>query len=411
MAQNTNRKPNRLFRIAVTLGCGLASVTAGYVSLQSLSTVSATPKNVEFFVGVICGLLALLGSITVQAFFAGQRQAEETIAKTLHLDPQTGLLSRSGFVEALQEFMKENGSGSDISTAYLIAFEFDSIKDINETYGHEVGDAIIRILADRLKRIVGELGPVSRISGSEYVVAIKATNSERELKIAVGTLIDALSQPIKIGGISMAIFGNAGVVKLAQSTTRLEAAMRCATLARASARDAGRGTWAIYHPEMSQRASYRKWLESELSSALSRNELSLRYQPQVDSTTGRVVGYEALLRWTHHEKGAIAPSEFITIAEECGLIRSIGLWILRQACRDAMQFDPSIKMSVNVSAVQIMDADFPQVLRQVLDEAGLPPERLELEVTESVVISDFTLVRQRFAEIQKLGCPIAIDDF
>lgn len=400
-----------LLRVATLVACGMVSASIGYLVLVKTMDFTNTATDFTFLVGIICGLLALVGSSTVQAFFAGHRVAAEVLDNTLRLDPQTGLLSRNGFSDALNEFMKEQKNDNAMSGAFLIAFEFDSIKDINEIYGHEIGDTIIRILADRLRRIVGELGPIGRISGSEYVLAIKAASNDRELKAAVDALIDAMSQPIKIAGISMAVFGNAGVVKLSQRNTKLETALRCATLARASARDAGRGTWAIYHPEMSQLASYRKWLESELATALQRNELSLHYQPQVEYSTGRIVGHEALLRWTHHEKGSIAPSEFISIAEHCGLIRPIGIWILRKACMDAMRMDPSIIVSVNVSSAQIMDADFTTTLRRILSDTGLPPERLELEVTESVVISDYALVRKRFAEIHEIGCPIAIDDF
>ena len=365
----------------------------------------------SFLIGIITGLLALLGGATAQSFLAGQSQGKAELVEALKTDAQTGLLSRRGLEDMLEKLLEDQASANALSSTYLVAFEFDSIKDINEVYGQETGDTVIRILGDRLQRIVGELGPVARTSGSEYVVILKAANSERELKVAVDALIEALSNPIKFGSVSLAVFGNAGVVKLANRATQLEVALRCATLARASARGAGRGTWAIYHPEMSQVAAYRKWLESELSAAIQRNELSLRYQPQVDFRTGKVAGYEALLRWQHHEKGAISPVEFIEIAEQCGLMRTIGAWVLKKACIDAMQMADDIVMSVNVSSAQIIETDFCHMLRRTLMETGLPAQRLELEVTESVVISDYTTVRKRFAEIREIGCAIAIDDF
>lgn len=405
----TTKSP--ILRLATVLAVGIISATVGYLALTLVLDGLTEKIGLTLLVTISVGLLAMLGMGTVHAFYVGHKKATEEIDYIHRLDSTTGLLSRPGLEHEINLFMAEDSDKGGLVKAYLIAFEFDSIKDINEMYGHEIGDAIIKVLAQRLLKIVGDLGPVGRVSGSEYVVVFTAGTNERELKVAVDTLIEAMSQPIKVGSTSMAVFGNAGVVRLHQRTTKLETALRCATLARASARAAGRGTWSIYHPEMSQIAAYRKWLESELSSALQRNEFALHYQPQVESSTGTIVGYEALLRWTHHDKGAIPPSEFIEIAEQCGLIRPIGAWVLRQACSDAMQLPDHMTMSVNVSSVQIMDADFIKSLHHILQTTGLPPQRLELEVTESVVISDFKTVRDRFAQVHDMGCAIAIDDF
>lgn len=402
---------SKWLRALTVIGCGIISASVGYIVLSSGLGGTSGIAGSGFLVAVIVGLLALLGMGTVHAFYVGHRKATDEIAQIHRIDLTTGLLSRVGLEHEINKFMEEDAANGGLMRAYLIALEFDSIKDINEMYGHEIGDTIIKVLAQRLQKIVGDLGPIGRVSGSEYVVAFTAGTNERELKIAVDTLIEAMSQPIRIGGISMAVFGNAGVVRLHHKTAKLEAALRCATLARSSARGAGRGTWSIYHPEMSQIAAYRKWLESELSSALQRREFTLHYQPQVDSSTGAIVGYEALLRWTHHDKGAIPPGEFIEIAEQCGLIRPIGAWVLQQACTDAMQLPDHMTMSVNVSSVQIMDIDFIANLKRTLQSTGLPPHRLELEVTESVVISDFKTVRDRFAQVHDMGCAVAIDDF
>lgn len=393
------------------MACGLVSASIGYLALSLSVGSSQLDGGSSFLTAIVVGLLALLGMGTVHAFYVGHRKATEEIAHIHRLDLTTGLLSRVGLEHEVNKFLEEDAVSGGLTRAYLIALEFDSIKDINEMYGHEIGDTIIKVLAQRLQKIVGDLGPIGRVSGSEYVVVFTASTNERELKIAVDTLIEAMSQPIRVGGVSMAVFGNAGVVRLHQKSAKLETALRNATLARSSARAAGRGTWSIYHPEMSQIAAYRKWLESELSSALQRREFSLHYQPQVDSSTGAIVGYEALLRWTHHEKGAIPPGEFIEIAEQCGLIRPIGAWVLQQACVDAMQLPDHMTMSVNVSSVQIMDIDFIANLKRTIQSTGIAPQRLELEVTESVVISDFKTVRDRFAQVHELGCAIAIDDF
>lgn len=393
------------------VACGLVCASIGYIVLShSLGAVHADGRA-GFMIAIVVGLLALLGMGTVHAFYVGHRKATEEIANIHRIDFVTGLLSRAGLEHEINKFVETDAVNGGLTRAYLISLEFDSLKDINEVYGHDVGDTIIKVLAERLKKIVGDLGPVGRLSGSEYVIAFTAGTHERELKIAVDTLIESMSQPIRVGGVSMAVFGNAGVVRLHQSKNSLESALRCATLARSSARAAGRGTWSIYHPEMSQIAAYRKWLESELSSALQRGEFALNYQPQVDASTGAIIGYEALLRWTHHDKGAIPPGEFIEIAEQCGLIRPIGNWVLQKACSDAMQLPDHMTMSVNVSSVQIMDIDFIDNLKRILRSTGLPPKRLELEVTESVVITDFKTVRERFAQVHEMGCAVAIDDF
>lgn len=360
---------------------------------------------------LIAGLAALAGAGCAYAYFAGGDDRSADYEEVLRTDAVTGLLSRTGLEHALPILLGENENTKGMQRVFLVCMDFEELRDINDVYGADIGNAVLKVLAKRLSDLVGEAGPLVRTNGSEFVIGLRTGRDDRELRAAVVALMDTLSKPVRIGAVTYPVYANGGVVQVHNADTPIEKLLRQANLARRCAKESGRGSYAIYHPEMSHSATYRQWIETELTYAIQRNEFSLNYQPQYQMPSGKIVGYEALLRWEHRDKGAISPEEFITVAESCGFIQQLGTWVLRRACFDATKFPIETTVSVNVSTAQIEGADFISTLKSVLAETGLPASRLELEVTESVLIHDHARMRRIFSEIKELGISIAIDDF
>lgn len=360
---------------------------------------------------LIAGLAALAGAGCAFTYFAGGDDRSADYEEVLRTDAVTGLLSRAGLEHALPILLGDNDNAKGMQRVFLVCMDFEELRDINDVYGAEIGNAVLKVLARRLSDLVGDAGPLVRTNGSEFVVGLRTGRDDRELRAAVMALMDTLSNPVRIGAVTYPVYANGGVVQVHKSDTPIEKLLRQANLARRCAKESGRGSYAIYHPEMSHNATYRQWIETELTYAIQRNEFTLNYQPQLQMPSGKILGYEALLRWEHRDKGAISPEEFISVAESCGFIQQLGTWVLRRACFDATKFPIETTVSVNVSTAQIEDVDFINTLKSILSETGLPASRLELEVTESVLIHDHARMRRIFNEIKQLGISIAIDDF
>ncbi|MDZ7824660.1 MAG: bifunctional diguanylate cyclase/phosphodiesterase [Ahrensia sp.] len=371
-------------------------------------TSAALPSEAT---GMVAGLASLAGAGCALAYFAGSDDTSESYQKAIATDPITGILSRDGLQPELLKLAAAIDEKLKIHRLFLISMDFDELRDINDIYGAETGNAVLRVIAQRLKLLIGDAGSLARTNGSEFVVALKSGYDERELRAAVLALMETMSQPVRIGAVSYPVYANGGVVEVHKSSIQIEKLLRRAALARTHAKASGRGSYAIYHPEMSHQASYRQWIETELTFAMERKEFSLHYQPQFDVRKGKIVGYEALVRWMHREKGAISPVEFIPVAESCGFIQQLGSWVLKRACHDALRLPDSCKVSVNVSTTQLECNDFLNTLRVILAETGLDPKRIELEVTESLLIRDHINMRRLLRSIRELGISIAIDDF
>ena len=391
-------------------GFGAASLSLWAVMLNRLGDSG----TLEFGMvsGLIAGLAALAGAGSAHAFFVGSDAATEAYEATISTDPTTGLLSRTGLERHIAPYLqKARGKTRSFDRRMLVSFEVDAFRDINDLHGPETGDQVLRLLGARVSRLVGGLGPVARVTGSEFAFVIEVGHDDHELHAVMTALLEEMARPIRAGDLVIPIFCTAGLVELGQESRSLTTALRRTNLARTTAKAGGLGNWAIYHPEMTQIDTYRKWIEGELSAAIRTCAFDLVYQPQVESRTGAIVGYEALLRWEHPEKGFIPPSEFISVAEKCGLINQIGDWVLERACRDATRFAPDVTVAVNVSPKQLETPDFVKKLAKTLRDSGVDPKRIELEITENILIFDRAKVRRKFLEIRELGCRIAIDDF
>lgn len=402
---------NQIFRACTIFSSGIGaaslSLWAARASFAGIDPQVAFASTST----IVVGLAALAGAGCAHAYFAGGDDRTVYFEKAIRTDTITGLLSRIGFENALDELREKNNGSKSLDRFYVISMDFDELKSINNTYGTETGNAVLKVLAERLSSLVGNAGPLARTNGSEFVVALKIGHDKRELQAAVEAMLSVLSKPVRIGTVSYPVYANGGIAELNSANGSFEKVLRHANLARTNAKESGRGAYTIYHPEMSHQASYNRWLESELSYAMQRDEFSLAYQPQFDLNKGKLTGYEALLRWTHREKGAISPADFVSVAENCGLIQEIGTWVLRRACFDAAALRTDLKMAINVSTVQLEHPKFIQTLSSILAETGLPPQRLELEITENILIKDHIRMRRLFKELNGMGVAVAIDDF
>lgn len=411
MKRKTVPRRNRIVRAATLFSSGIG---AAMLALWAMDMAGMTPGSYQeaaTFGAIVLGLASLAGAGSAHAYFAGGDDTSQAYEAILNTDPVTSLLSRQGLGNALDAYLGKAGMPSRMNRRFLISLDFDTLRDFNEAYGVDTGDSLLRVFGERLRRVVGEGGLIARTSGGEFTVVVGVNHDDRELRAAVDALLGVLSLPVRIGKSPHSVYWNAGVAELHQTKLSLERILRHANLARSTSRAAGRGTWSIYHPEMSQIAAYRHWIEAELHGALLRDELTLHYQPKVLAATGETLGYEALLRWSHHQKGSIPPSEFIPVAEQCGLIQQIGNFVLRKACEDLAQLPEHITVSVNVSPAQFNRDGFVANLGRLLAETETRPDRLEIEVTETLLIRDLAEVRSAINSLRQIGISLAIDDF
>jgi diguanylate cyclase (GGDEF)-like protein len=400
------------FRLVTIITSGFGAAALAFIAMMLFGSNTTGPLDFTAIGGAIAALSAFAGAGSAYTFLANahKNSAESEISGLS--DPMTNLLSRSGLEHELNQLNDRLSQQTGGDGRWLIAsVEIDAFRDINDTHGLETGDTVLRVVAVRLARLIGKLGPVARIGGSEFAFAIEMNHDDSELSAVMDAVIDELGKPITTNRKTITVFCTAGLVELPRENLSVDKTLRRTNLARATARSSGLGNWAIYHPEMTRTASYRKWIETELVGAVRHNEFDLVYQPQVNSLTGDVIGYEALLRWTHPRKGVIPPAEFIPVAEKCGLICQIGRWVLRRACEDANKLPPDIKIAVNVSPKQLESDHFAPDLAAALDETGIDADQIEIEITENVLIGDHDMVRKQFRHIRNLGCSIAIDDF
>lgn len=337
----------------------------------------------------------------------------EAFARERHLDHLashdllTGLPNR----RALMQWLSAEGAGC---VAALALLDLDNFKAINDTLGHAAGDTVLRAVA---RRLAGQCAPgdrVARLGGDEFALlmaAKPARAAETDLRDDLDRMLVAFRTPEWVDGYRVDVRASIGVALPEGALDDAGEWLRRADIALYDAKNHGRDTWRIYRDDMSRQMRERLAMVSDLSVAVRDGELSLRYMAlrRVDDLS--VQGYEALLRWRHPAHGDLGPTRFMRVAEESGLIEGIGMWVLERACRDALSWQASLSVSVNVSAVQLADPAFSRRVAEVLGRVGLPPHRLELEVTETAIVRNPEIARSTLQRLQRLGVRIAIDDF
>ncbi len=336
------------------------------------------------------------------------RKDEATIRRLAMSDSLTSLANRQRMQDHLDALIK-SGSGSDLNCA-LLMLDLDGFKAVNDTLGHPVGDALLIQVARRLSAVVGEIGIVGRLGGDEFQVLIPSSSDRDSLSNLASEIIEEISAPYSVESSSITISCSIGIA-VSGNGSDAETLVRTADIALYAAKDGGRATYRFFEEEMLAKAKWRKELEDELRLALNSNQLSLVYQPVVSTTSGELAGFEALLRWKHPHRGYIGPSEFIPIAEESGLIQQIGSWVIRTAIHALTTLPDDLRIAVNVSAIQFSNPAFLSTLANAIGDSQIDPDRLELEITESVFLENEDKSQKTFKSLKKLGVRLALDDF
>lgn len=337
------------------------------------------------------------------------RRSQAEVTRLAQFDSLTGLANRIQMLRSLEQAVVDRrGKPGDCA---LMMLDLDRFKSVNDTLGHPAGDALLRQVSQRLQRVVGDKGLVGRQGGDEFKILLPGRHDQGALGLLAQAIISAVSQPYMIEGTAVVIGVSIGISSCPQDGVTADALIRNADLALYAAKGDGRGVHRFYSSEMHADAEDRRKLEEDLRHALASDGLHLVYQPVVSSKTERVTGYEALLRWTHPVRGAISPTVFVPIAEDSGLIAQIGEWVLRTACLDAARWRDRARVAVNVSPTQFANPAFPSTVMSALAAAQLAPERLELEITESVFLNDDDGTDAMFARLKAIGVRLALDDF
>ncbi|MCH8615035.1 EAL domain-containing protein [Sphingomonas sp. SM33] len=337
------------------------------------------------------------------------RQSEVELDRLARQDSLTGLANREALRRALDDALLGAARRKHLCSVFLL--DLDRFKAVNDTLGHPAGDTLLRLVSLRLRDEVGKMGRVGRLGGDEFQVVLPSTSSKEDLaKLAQG-IIDNLSRPYTINGTAVSIGASVGIVTSDYDDRTSDDLMRDADLALYAAKAAGKGCFRFFAPEMHEAARERQRMESDLRVALEKGQLRVVFQPCVDASTEAVTGFEALIRWDHPEHGPVSPAQFIPLAEEIGLINEIGEWVLRTACVEAAKWPHNISVAVNLSPVQFKSHALPSTVRAILAEADLDATRLELEITEGVLLNNDQHVHDMIHALKAIGVKLALDDF
>ncbi len=341
------------------------------------------------------------------------RQLHAQLESQAITDALTGLLNRRGFHQALEASLARiERNGKRMAVLYL---DLDGFKLINDSLGHEAGDRVLRRVAEQLKNCLRPYDILARMGGDEFTALLDTLDHPEDAARVAEKLIELVSVRHRIEGIDITLGASVGIACFPECGQSVDGLLRAADIAMYEAKRAGRQQYRFYSPEMNGRARSRLMLEESLRNAIEQSDFHLVYQPQVNLETGRLRGFEALLRWEHRVAGTVAPNVFIPLLEETRLINRLGDWVLREGARQCStwqsSFGDDLVVSLNVSPVQFGMPQLVDELRRVLGEFGLRPEQLEVEVTESALMQDLELTREQLRQLRALGVRIAIDDF
>jgi diguanylate cyclase (GGDEF)-like protein len=346
-----------------------------------------------------------LGWVATHEDITEQRQAELKIAHMAHHDALTDLANRALLNQRLAQAFASN------QTFAVHHLDLDKFKSVNDTLGHHAGDALLRGVSERLRHLVRPSDTIARMGGDEFVILQAPIGDGGEAGRLAERIIEQMAAPFEIDEGQTIAGASIGIAIAPADGTTPEQLLRNADLALYQAKSDGRGTYRLFEPAMDAQVQSRRALELDLREALAGGEFELYYQPLVKSQSGEISGFEALIRWQHPQRGLIAPNDFIPLAEETGLIVPIGEWVIRQACRTASRWPKHLHVAVNVSAAQFRYAGLAEVIVGALATAGLEASRLEIEITESVLLQDKEGTLAILHRLRQLGVRIAMDDF
>jgi diguanylate cyclase (GGDEF)-like protein/PAS domain S-box-containing protein len=356
--------------------------------------------------GAITSYMAVLSDVTER------KRAEERARHQAEHDPLTGLPNRVLLLDRLQQALAGNRRQH---TQFAVMFlDLDSFKSINDNYGHQAGDAVLREIAQRLVRGVRGVDTVSRLGGDEFVVLLPDVGGVDQAAHVAATVMQAVAQPLAASGQVMTLSASIGIALSPGDGQDAETLLHHADVAMYHAKQSGRNAFQFFSPEMNAHVVERVQMENQLRRALQNEEFVLEYQPEIDIDSGRTIGVEALIRWRHPEKGLLLPHQFIGVAEESGLIVPIGKWVLREACRQARVWRDEgfpVVVGVNLSGVQFLHDHLVRNVEEALEWSGLAPEFLDLEITEGVIMRGHADAIATVTALRARGVQLTIDDF
>jgi diguanylate cyclase (GGDEF)-like protein/PAS domain S-box-containing protein len=349
-------------------------------------------------------LIAVIDDVTER------KKADQRIAFLAHHDALTGLANRAALAQKIDEAAARQRRRDEPFTVLLL--DLDRFKQVNDTLGHPAGDSLLIEVATRLKSLLRETDVLARLGGDEFaIIQAGETNQRDAARFLAERIIAMLGKQFAIEGADINIGTSIGIALAPEHGSASDSLLKMADLALYRAKSAGRNGYCFFAPEMSEIASARQEIEGDLRRAIQQEELELHYQPIIDAKARRICSVEALVRWRHPTKGLISPDLFIPLAEENGLITQIGDWVLRTACAEAVKWPAEVKVAVNLSLVQFRKTDLPDVVARTLVDAGLRPERLELEITETALIESAAECLPALRQFKALGITIVLDDF
>ncbi|WP_269581465.1 bifunctional diguanylate cyclase/phosphodiesterase [Roseibium sp. Sym1] len=407
LASMQNERPGvGRFQLRSPLGADV-----GIIAWQTTAPGTQMMQRINPFLALAAFMIAAV--VIVVTLFTRQMtrrlaRSESKAVHAAHHDALSGLPNRSRFHALLTDILDESSeNGSNTAVVYI---DLDHFKDINDTLGHSAGDKVIVAVAQRLRRVIPETGIVARISGDEFAMVIKDCEDDVWLEYILDQVQDEIGRPIMIGRRELFASLSMGAAVAPRDGNDPDELLRKADIALYDAKANGRNRRSFFEANMEHHVQSKDKMSRELRMALKNDELDLAYQPQSDTSAKRIVSVEALARWTKEDGTVIAPSQFIPVAEETGLINDLGLWVLNKACAKAHEW-PGIVVSVNVSPNQFKHPRFVEKVMAILASNNLPPQRLEIEVTESVFAGRNDSVLQALRRLKNLGVKVALDDF
>ena len=381
----------------------LRNVAQGNITHRILETVDG--RSIQ----IVSQPLSDGGWVATHEDITERRRAEERITHLAHYDALTDLPNRTLFHERLKRELARIPEGEQLAVLYI---DIDEFKSVNDTLGHQIGDELLKSVAVSLGRCVrGADDFVARLGGDEFAIVQTAVKTPAEVSDLVTRVFDAIREPHECVGHQVTTDASIGIALAPQHGTDLDQILKNADLAMYAAKSAGRRTYRFFQPAMDAQVNTRRKLEMDLRQAISDGGLEVYYQPCMSLQDNRITGCEALLRWRHSERGMISPAEFIPIAEETGLINQLGEWVLMTACMAAATWPDDIRLAVNVSPVQFKSGTLALKIIAALAASGLPASRLELEITEAVLIRDDEAALVILHQLRAIGVRIALDDF
>ena len=348
------------------------------------------------------------GYVATHEDITGYMLAEAQIHHLATHDALTGLPNRTTFFEQFDLALTNVTRSKRLAIHCL---DLDHFKGINDTFGHAIGDLLLQSATDRFLACVREIDTVARLGGDEFVILQVDVDQPEDARTLASRLVDEFSKPFVLDGHQVVSGVSVGIAFSPKHGISAESVLRSADVALYRAKLDGRNTFRFFEFEMDTRLQARRRLEMDIREALVTGTFELHYQPLVNAATADIKGFEALLRWTHPERGQVNPLDFIPVAEETGLIVPIGIWVLERACKDAMFWPDYTKVAVNLSPVQFRNGKLVETVRSVLAATGLPPSRLELEITESVLLIESEATLATLYDLKAMGVGVALDDF